>query len=465
MEQQDGHGDEGADDTEDLEESLGYRGGSKTLSHAELAEIERFASIAAWYVLLGVPVLRAWEAANEWLDEHPDELPEGVRVEPVALAAMPRPRGLALLATPPDRQLAPPRNIEHMVPRERAVDLDGEELVEEPADAPMLRAPSPPDVAPDVSAKRTPPRALRRASGAAPAGDVVHRDVKPANVVQPDVVLCTGCKHPDDEHIAPTEEQQQAFAALGQDVARVCKCGCTRFRPMATATQRAAAREERHREANAPPCPALSPLAQRRCGRPGVWGGLCVIHGQRRERGIPVLLGGEEKPKKEGPMSMPRTDEVLALRERLLALLKKDGPTRPRDVVSALGDSYAELRYAMLTLVDDSLGEIVGRANGSRWQVAGETREASTTKAARPPKANGNGHAKNGAPTARKRVKKPEVAGAWEIAIPAVPEDLVESPLLEQLLETRAGLIDHVQKTVDKIGKLDALLETFVEAP
>src|SRR5579872_5642862 len=78
VEQDDCEPEEAADD--------GYRSsrvGSARLSAEDLVEVELFAAIAAFgVVVLGVPVLTAWERANEWLAEaSAGELPEGVTTE------------------------------------------------------------------------------------------------------------------------------------------------------------------------------------------------------------------------------------------------------------------------------------------------------------------------------------------------------------------------------------------------
>jgi hypothetical protein len=58
------------------------RGGTHNLSASDRAEVERFAAIAAHFVLAGgLRIVEAWRAANEWLADYPNELPEGVTLD------------------------------------------------------------------------------------------------------------------------------------------------------------------------------------------------------------------------------------------------------------------------------------------------------------------------------------------------------------------------------------------------
>ena len=111
-------------------------------------EAERFAAIAAFYFRGGVRLAVAWQRANEWLAEHPGELPEGVTVarDPVGIAKMPGSR-LVELVTPDDRRVAPREaqveQLGELAAREHAgvVDSDDQELPEIDLTAPLFDRP------------------------------------------------------------------------------------------------------------------------------------------------------------------------------------------------------------------------------------------------------------------------------------------------------------------------------------
>ncbi len=167
----------------------------------DLAEIECFTEIASIYVRAGMPVRRAWAAANAWIDEHePGEMPECIPYPRAAAAKpMPPPRTLGLLATPPERRTEPPRDVEHLVPREKPVDLDAEEVgVDEPLLFEHEIPPPPAPRAPQAAPEQGPPRRLR-VRGSAPssgaASGVVHRDVKPekeTRMIKDDILEALG---------------------------------------------------------------------------------------------------------------------------------------------------------------------------------------------------------------------------------------------------------------------------------
>ena len=163
--------------------AFGYRGSSKTLHAEDLAEIECFTELASLYVRAGMPVRRAWAAANAWIDEHePGEMPECIPYPKSAgPRPMPPPRTLGLPATPPERLLPEPTDVDWLVPQEKPVDLDGEDLgVDEPLLFEHPVPPAPP--ASQAAPEQGPPRRLR-VRGSAPSSraacGVVHRDVKP----------------------------------------------------------------------------------------------------------------------------------------------------------------------------------------------------------------------------------------------------------------------------------------------
>jgi hypothetical protein len=92
--------DDGSDSHEVRTRSSDFIG----LDRSDESSAARFGSIAGAYVLSGVPVAVAWDRANEWLEESPGSMPEGIELVQPA----PPPREIVPFATPVARLKAAP---------------------------------------------------------------------------------------------------------------------------------------------------------------------------------------------------------------------------------------------------------------------------------------------------------------------------------------------------------------------
>lgn len=110
-------------DEDAREEGTTYRSSSKSLSADDVAECERFAAIAATFMLQGARARDAWSRANRWIDEHPDgQLPAGclpVTDRPPIVTPKPAPMALHLLFPSTAVHVLPPAPVVLAIPRDR----------------------------------------------------------------------------------------------------------------------------------------------------------------------------------------------------------------------------------------------------------------------------------------------------------------------------------------------------------
>ena len=110
-------------DEDARDEGTTYRSSSKSLSADDVAECERFAAIAATFMLQGARARDAWSRANRWIDEHPDgQLPAGclpVTERPPVVMPKPAPTPLHLLFPSTPVHVPPPAPVVLALPRDR----------------------------------------------------------------------------------------------------------------------------------------------------------------------------------------------------------------------------------------------------------------------------------------------------------------------------------------------------------
>ena len=414
-------------------------------------EAERFARIAATLVLVGYSVREAWDRANAQLEdvEPGDPLP-ALFADTAESKRAPGPAWV----TPPERLREPPKDVESLIPRERAHVEFGKEIVEAPAQdgegievpvATVTRVEARPErehtgkTARILAILRDGPRVLVdlaaalgerpklvgmalhamlgrglvahdgrgapwRLPGDERAAVIVARPKPPPKAKER---ICSACKHPESDHKPPSDELQQTYALAGRDVARVCKCGCEKFRALVSASdrrardaeldalleQRAAKRAAEEAEHAMGRCPAIGSRG-RPCGRVGIHAGFCVVHAQRRERGIDVMRPhtstGEETP-------------MGTMREQLIEHLK-GGEKTSGQLVELTGAPIGAVTSA-LNRMRQSGEAAKAEGYGAPWSLTGKEPGPKTATPEKPakkptPKAKTNGHAPPSAPAA-----------------------------------------------------------------
>ena len=425
-------------------------------------------------MLGGVPVVTAWKRANEWLEEHQYELPSGVTWSPVpALPSSPQtapepphanpkvlvtaaqrdsvilpkviqlPRSFAAPRRIADRvalftpapALPPPRGLPVGIKtgrQDRILTLlaEGEKTVGELAlglsDRPDLYGHARTNVALGK---------LRKAGKVARVGHLWRladdrRPVDQARAFPPKKepeALCR-CEHPESWH---TEGKGKCEHG----------CGCDVFRPRVAGRWGRAYRAKEKAEHAPKPCPALSPRAGRRCGRPAIYGDFCVIHGKRRERGIDVLVADEDDApakrqdiaNKEATMAResPKRDAILAV----LA----NGPMSVIDIAAAIGDEMNEAGRTRTSVAINVMRKqgFVKKAGNRTWGLVASPPAA---PAEHKPKSKPQERASRRAPT------KPQPLGTNGAALAAITAPTA-SPVKDALLALKEALkAEHEQK-------------------
>lgn len=405
----------------------------------ELA-VERWSNEVVAEMRAGMPLRQAMALADEPFPDMDEEPPVDLfRREPMKSAPL-------SLVTPAERRSQPPRSVEHLIPRE-----DSAKVEDDDEGLPLVGSEA-------LLPPRDEPEPRIRARG--------RRALLPA--LPPDT-LCR-CGHPVSSHRTGEAGDDSTLgpalaAAIGVTGFCAAGCGCTKIRPRRTPAMRRAEDAEYDRrlgvagDEQVAKCPALKPRGGP-CSRPAIYGGLCVVHGKRREAGIEVRVASSAiAATKEKTMTTrgERNEETNEVRERVHAFLQKHGPMAPRDLVATLGDDEALVRYAFRTLVDDKTCEIVGRARGSRWQIKGDERAATTSgaPAAKPAQKTGKAKAGRAGGNARAAKANGKANGHANGAGGSDPISAALATLKQGLL----GKTERLTKAIDAIDVLGELLK------